>query len=66
MGGDAAASNPARPASSVDALEHEARHVATTFHLDAAVPPLRGVARGLAVPLRQPVDPGVPTLVLQL
>jgi hypothetical protein len=60
---DAADSSPARPASSIDTLEHEARNAAAAFRLGAEVPPLRGVARGLAAPLRQPTgdDPGAPT-----
>ena len=60
---DAAVSSPARPASSIDALEHEARRAATAFRHGAEVPPLRGVARGLAAPLRQQPgdDPGAPT-----
>jgi len=59
---DTAASNPAQPTDSVEALEREARHVATTFHLGAALPPIQGSTRDLAVPLRAgPDDPGVPT-----
>lgn len=60
---DAAASTPAQPANSVDALEREARHVGSAFRLGAALPPIRGLARGLPVPLRAGPedDPGVPT-----
>jgi hypothetical protein len=55
---DVAASNPGQPADSADDLEHEARCVANAFRLGAAFPPVRGLARGLAAPLR---DDGKPT-----
>jgi hypothetical protein len=59
---DAAVSNPVLPSSSVDALEREARQVTAAFRSGDPVPPVRGLARGLAVPLREsPDDPGVPT-----
>jgi hypothetical protein len=52
------ASNPALQPSSVETLEREARRVAETVGSADTVPPIRGSARGLMVPLRQgPNDP---------
>lgn len=51
---DVAASNPALPSSSVEALEHEARQVADAVCRSDAMPSVHGSARGLALPLRDP------------
>jgi hypothetical protein len=59
-----AAADPARPSSAIEALEREARQVSAAFRGERALPPVRGVARGLATPLRQSPgndDPGAPT-----
>jgi hypothetical protein len=57
---DAAASNSARPPSSIEALEREARQASAGIR--GAVPPIQGLARNLSVPLREgPHDPDAPT-----
>jgi len=59
---DAAASNPARLFSPVEALEREARQVAASIRGGGAVPPIHGLAQTPSVPLREgPDDPGAPT-----
>jgi hypothetical protein len=60
MQADVAVSNPAQPSSSVETLEREARQVAAAVRSGCAVPPVRGVARGLAAPLRSPDEDDVP------
>jgi len=45
------------PPSSIEALENEARAVATALRTGAALPPVMGVARGLATPLRDDEPP---------
>lgn len=59
---DRAAASPSLPASSVETLEGEARRSATAFRRGEAMPLISGLARDLAVPLRDDVDDlGIPT-----
>ena len=59
---DSANANPAQPSSSIEMLEREARQVSASIHGTASVPPIRGSAQNLSVPLRQgPDDLGAPT-----
>jgi hypothetical protein len=61
---DAAATNPGRPSSPINALESEARQVTAAFRDAHALPQVRGLARSLSAPLRQGPgkdDPGMPT-----
>jgi hypothetical protein len=57
MQSDSAASHPDRPASTVPALEREATEVSEAVAAGRTPPPVRGAARGMAQPLRQPEEP---------
>ena len=54
---DSGVSNLTQPSSSVESLEQEATNVADAFRTGGGIRPVREVARGLAVPLREPPGP---------
>lgn len=58
---DRATAHPTRSGTAVEGLEQEARRVANAVETGAPVRPIRGVARGLTAPLRQPADSDSPT-----
>jgi Domain of unknown function (DUF4157) len=59
---EAAIVRPSRPASTVSAMEREARHVAAAVSNSGSIPVIQEVAGNPAVPLREePEDPGKPT-----